>query len=73
MLITDIQLTGFRNYTSQKIEPGRFGNIVVGPNAQGKSNLLEAIYLLATTKSHRTIGTRISSEKMRIWLAYAPV
>ncbi|MDO8682105.1 MAG: DNA replication/repair protein RecF [Armatimonadota bacterium] len=54
MHIREIQLNNFRNYASQRIEPGPAINIFVGPNAQGKSNLLEAVYLLATTKSHRT-------------------
>lgn len=54
MRVTEIHLTNFRNYTEQKLEPGPMMNIIVGPNAQGKSNLLEALYTLTTTKSHRT-------------------
>jgi DNA replication and repair protein RecF len=54
MRVTEIHLTNFRNYTNQRIEPGPMMNIIVGPNAQGKSNLLEAVYALTTTKSHRT-------------------
>ena len=54
MRVTEIHLTNFRNYAIQQIEPGPMMNIIVGPNAQGKSNLLEAIYALTTTKSHRT-------------------
>jgi DNA replication and repair protein RecF len=52
-----IEATGFRNLT------GAVGfssglNVIYGPNAQGKSNWLEAIYLLATTKSFRTAHPR---------------
>ena len=54
MRITDIQLNSFRNYADQRFQPSAGVNIIIGPNAQGKSNLLEAVYLLATTKSHRT-------------------
>jgi DNA replication and repair protein RecF len=54
MRLKEIQLTNFRNYASQRIKPAEGMNILVGQNAQGKSNLLEAIYVLATTKSHRT-------------------
>jgi len=54
MQIKELQVTNFRNYISARIEPGHGMNILVGPNAHGKSNLLEAIYLLATTKSHKT-------------------
>ncbi|MGO8670799.1 MAG: DNA replication/repair protein RecF [Capsulimonadaceae bacterium] len=48
-----LQLADFRNYGSLAIEPGRGLNVVVGRNAQGKSNLLEAVYILATSKSAR--------------------
>lgn len=54
MYIKTIGLTNFRNYISLEFEPFGGLNILVGPNAQGKSAILEAIYLLATSKSHRT-------------------
>ena len=53
MRVTRLELYDFRNYTLLKLEPGAGLNIVVGPNAQGKSNLLESLYVLATTKSTR--------------------
>jgi DNA replication and repair protein RecF len=49
----------FRNLESADIEFHPQANIVVGRNGQGKTNLLEAIYFLATTKSFRT--ARIAS------------
>lgn len=53
MRVTRLELFDFRNYAHLKLEPAPGLNILVGPNAQGKSNLLEAIYALATTKSLR--------------------
>ncbi|MDX1934812.1 MAG: DNA replication/repair protein RecF [Capsulimonadales bacterium] len=53
MHITRLELFDFRNYTTLRWEPLPGLNLIVGPNAQGKTNLLEAIYLLATTKSVR--------------------
>lgn len=54
MRVTRLELTDFRNYERLSFEPGSGLNVLVGPNAQGKTNLLEALYALATTKSHRT-------------------
>lgn len=53
MRVTRLELFDFRNYATLKIEPGPGLNLLVGPNAQGKTNLLEALYVLATTKSPR--------------------
>lgn len=53
MHITALQLEEFRNYARLGLEPGTGLNIFVGRNAQGKSNLLEALYILATSKSAR--------------------
>jgi DNA replication and repair protein RecF len=44
----------YRNYEHLELKADPSVNIFVGPNAQGKTNLLEAIYVLALTKSHRT-------------------
>lgn len=54
MQIKTLSLQNFRNYESQSIslDPGL--NIFVGDNAQGKTNLLEAIYVLSLSKSYRT-------------------
>ena len=53
MRVTDLKLADFRNYATLDITPGAGLNVVVGRNAQGKSNILEAIYILATSKSTR--------------------
>ena len=53
MIIKSLQLKDFRNYESLELSFRDGINILYGDNAQGKTNILEAIYLLATTKSHR--------------------
>jgi DNA replication and repair protein RecF len=53
MLLAAIEATNFRNL-SGRIEWGPRLNIIYGNNGQGKTNWLEAIYLLARTKSFRT-------------------
>ena len=53
MRIRKVRLIGFRNYTDQTAEFGPGLNILVGANGQGKTNLLEAVCFLSTTKSHR--------------------
>lgn len=54
MFITKVELQNFRNYIQLVIEPFKGLNILVGKNAQGKSAVLEAVYVLSTSKSHRT-------------------
>ena len=53
MLLTRIEAPGFRNLEGA-VEFGPGLNFFYGDNAQGKTNWLEAIYLLANTKSFRT-------------------
>ncbi len=53
MHVKSLKLENFRNYETLSIEPGNGLNIFVGRNAQGKSNLLESLYILATSKSSR--------------------
>ncbi|SEL63872.1 MULTISPECIES: DNA replication/repair protein RecF [unclassified Butyrivibrio] len=53
MIIKSLELTDFRNYENLKIEFSSGTNILYGDNAQGKTNILEAIFLAATTKSHK--------------------
>lgn len=53
MYINSLQVGNFRNYGFGKIEFGRGINILYGDNAQGKTNLLEAIFVCGTTKSHK--------------------
>ena len=53
MIIKNCALYNFRNYEKQEIEFHRGTNLFYGENAQGKTNILEAVYLCGTTKSHR--------------------
>ena len=53
MIIKSLELADFRNYDSLHIEFSEGTNILYGDNAQGKTNILEAIYLSAITKSHK--------------------
>jgi DNA replication and repair protein RecF len=53
MFLQSLQLRYFRNYKEQLIDFSAPKTILVGNNAQGKSNLLEAVELLATLRSHR--------------------
>lgn len=53
MYIESIQLNNYRNYDQEKLEFSPGVNIFYGDNAQGKTNLLEAVYLCATARSHR--------------------
>src|ERR1700738_3367797 len=53
MIYTAVRLADFRNYESLDFSPESGLNVLVGPNAQGKSNLLEALAMLATGKSFR--------------------
>jgi len=54
MFLSKIELQNFRNYKKQTITLKKGINILVGTNGSGKTNLLESIYFLAMTKSHRT-------------------
>lgn len=53
MIIKSLELSHFRNYESLDIQFDKGTNILYGDNAQGKTNILEAIYVSATTKSHK--------------------
>ena len=56
MKIKQLKLKNYRNYESLELKLDDLTNIFYGDNAQGKTNILEAIYLCGTTKSHR--GTK---------------
>jgi DNA replication and repair protein RecF len=58
MYLKTLNLRQFRNYQDQKVEFNAAKTILVGNNAQGKSNLLEAVELLATLRSHRITRDR---------------
>ncbi len=54
MFIKEIYLKNFRNYEEQKIELNENVNVFYGNNAQGKTNVLEALYFCALGRSFRT-------------------
>ena len=53
MYIESVQLQNFRNYRELQLDFDKGTNIFYGDNAQGKTNILESVYLCGTTKSHR--------------------
>ncbi|MBW4061646.1 DNA replication/repair protein RecF [Candidatus Saccharibacteria bacterium] len=53
MTIRELELTNFRSYVTAKFELHPAVTLVVGPNASGKTNLLESLYVLASTRSFR--------------------
>ncbi|MFI3236401.1 MAG: DNA replication/repair protein RecF [Lachnospiraceae bacterium] len=58
MIIKSLELAQFRNYEQLNISFDKGINILYGDNAQGKTNVLEAIYLASTTKSHKNSKDR---------------
>ena len=58
MFLKMLELRHFRNYDAQRVDFTAPKTILLGENAQGKSNLLESVELLATLKSHRTSRDR---------------
>ena len=55
MYLKRVELKNFRNYSSLKISFNKGINIIYGNNAQGKTNLLESIYVLALTNTFRNV------------------
>lgn len=58
MYISSLTLSDFRNYENEHIEFSPHTNLIYGNNAQGKTNILEAIYLFSTGRSHRAKSDR---------------
>ncbi len=56
MYIKHLSLAQFRNYKSAELSLSQGVNLLVGPNGQGKTNLVEAIRYLSTLSSHRVAG-----------------
>lgn len=54
MYIKEVNLKDFRNYVDQKVNFTNGVNIIYGKNAQGKTNLVESLYLLSCSKSFKT-------------------
>lgn len=52
-MVIKIRLTSFRNFKSKLLEFPEGISVIVGPNASGKTNILEGLYLLSTGKSFR--------------------
>lgn len=53
MIIKSIELCNFRNYEREEFQFHEGTNVLYGDNAQGKTNVLEAIFVGGTTKSHK--------------------
>jgi len=58
MHIERLALTHYRNYESLELSFSPQINVLIGENAQGKTNIMEAIYVLSMAKSHRTSNDR---------------
>jgi len=56
MVLENLRLSDFRNHRNTAIAPDAGTNLILGKNAQGKTNLLEAIYYLSRGHSFRTRG-----------------
>ena len=69
MYINKVKLENFRNYENQEIEFDKNVNIIYGDNAQGKTNILESIFICSLGKSFRTnkfskgLGYKINTQK----------
>ena len=55
MWVKQLRLRNFRNYAQAQVEPGAGLNVLVGANAQGKTNLLEALYYASTFRPLRPV------------------
>ena len=58
MRLDRVKLENFRNYAAQEVFFDPVCSVICGENAQGKTNLLEAMVCLSTGKSHRTRADR---------------
>ena len=65
MRINELTLSGFRNYRRQSLRFDPSCNVIYGENAQGKTNLLEAVVYLSCGKSPRTHADK----ELRCWMA----
>ncbi|MFW6098104.1 MAG: AAA family ATPase, partial [Chloroflexota bacterium] len=60
MHLAHLSLTNFRNYGRLELDLGPGATLLYGANAQGKTNLLEAVYYLATTRSqHASLDNQL--------------
>ncbi|MCB7319390.1 DNA replication/repair protein RecF [Lacrimispora sp. 210928-DFI.3.58] len=58
MIIESIELKNYRNYEELHMELNQGTNILYGDNAQGKTNVLESVYVCCTSKSHKSAKDR---------------
>jgi DNA replication and repair protein RecF len=58
MYIEDLELINYRNYETLSISFENKVNVILGENAQGKTNVMESLYVLAMAKSHRTTNDK---------------
>ena len=58
MQLNDIKLKDFRNYADLAVSFSPGVNVFIGENAQGKTSLLEAIYMMSLARSHRTANEK---------------
>src|ERR1700677_4250400 len=74
MRVKNLTLLNFRNYESSSAELSESRNILIGENAQGKTNFLEAIELIATGRSGRAQSDldliRTGSDHMRLEIVF---
>lgn len=59
MIIRSLKVTGFRNFVPLEVEFGERVNILYGDNGSGKTNLIEAIFMLCLGRSHRGVNDSI--------------
>lgn len=75
MKINSLELNNFRNYTQTKIKFNDGLNFIVGKNAQGKTNLLESIYLLSVGKSPKNSKDKqlikFGAEKAKVAVSFS--
>ena len=74
MKLKKLELNNFRNYTNSTVNFDDGLNFVVGSNAQGKTNLLESLYILSVGKSPKNSKDKqiikFGEEKSRIWVDF---
>lgn len=66
MLITELELQNFRNYEKQKIEFNNNINIFYGDNAQGKTNIIESIFISAFVNHLERVMKKINKNTVKI-------
>lgn len=66
MIIESIELKNYRNYKELHMEFNQGTNILYGDNAQGKTNILEAVYVCCTSNHIKALRTGISSVLTRM-------